>query len=150
MYLYLVQHGVALPEDKDSQKHLSPEGKKATRKVAKFLRSKNAEVDSIWHSKKMRSIQTAKILSECVSYQRILARDDLNPNDPVEVIADEIQDLNKDIIIVGHLPFLQKLASLFLSGSQDKQLISFTYSGVVCFEYKDFWRLLWMVTPELL
>jgi len=150
MRLYLIQHGLALPEDKDPQKSLSPEGKEATRKIAKFLKLKNVKVDSVWHSKKMRSIQTAKILSEYLSCQTILARDDLNPNDTVDVIAKEIQELSKDIMIVGHLPFLQKLASLILSSSQDNELISFIYSGVVCFEYKEFWRLLWMVTPELL
>ena len=150
MRLYLIQHGLALSEEKDPQKSLSPEGKEATKKIAEFLKSKNIAVDSIWHSKKMRSSQTAQIISEYIPHKEILARDDLNSNDPVEEVACQIQNLNKDIVIVGHLPFLQKLASLILSGSQDNQLISFIYSGVVCFEYKEVWRLLWMMTPELL
>ncbi|MFH1338650.1 MAG: phosphohistidine phosphatase SixA [Candidatus Omnitrophota bacterium] len=150
MKLYLVQHGLALPEEKDSRKPLSPEGKDTTQKVGKFLDTKGVKVECIWHSEKLRSIQTAQVLSECISYPRTEKRKDLNPSDPVDRFYTEFLKINKDFMIVGHLPFLQKLASLLLTGSEGLELVSFRYSAVLCLEYRDKWKISWFITPEMI
>ena len=150
MKLYLIQHGIALPEEKDPEKSLSPEGKDDTKKTAEFLKAKNIEVDAVWHSPKMRAAQTAQIIVNSILCEEIQERDDLNPLDSVENISQEIESLNKDLMIVGHLPFLQKLASLLLSGSEKNQFISFKNSGAVCLEYTDNWKIVWVVTPFLM
>lgn len=150
MRLYLIQHGLSLPEEKDPEKPLSPEGKEQTQKIAEFLKTKSLKVDSIWHSPKSRAIQTAEIISNSIFCSEIKERNDLNPLDPVEKFPDEIKSLNKNLMIVGHLPFLQKLASLLLSGSETNQFISFKNSGVVCLESTDIWKIAWMITPELI
>lgn len=149
MKLYLVQHGRALPEEKDPQKSLSREGKNQTQKTAQFLKERSIKADSIWHSKKTRSIQTAQIISQSVACTKMTERDDLNPKDPVDKFQGEIEKLNADLMIVGHLPFLQKLTSLLLAGSDSLELVSFKNSGIVCLEYKDTWKLTWFVPPEL-
>ena len=149
MRLYLVQHGLSLPEEKDPQRSLSEEGKEDVCKVAKFLKAKNIKVDYIWHSKKIRSVQTAQIIAKVFSYTKIDERNDLNPMEPVDKFPGELQGLNKDLMIVGHLPFLQKLASLLLTGSDKLELISFKYSGVVCLEYQEKWKIAWFLTPDL-
>lgn len=150
MRLYLIQHGISLPEEKDPEKSLSQEGKEQTQKVAEFLKTKSVKVDAIWHSPKLRAIQTAQIISKSIFCPEIRERNDLNPLDSVEKFPEEIQSLNKDLMIVGHLPFLQKLASLLLSGSETNQFISYKNSGAVCLEYTDTWKIAWMVTPELM
>jgi len=150
MRLYLIQHGLSLPEEKDPEKPLSPEGKEQTQKIAEFLKTKSLKVDSIWHSPKSRAIQTAEIISNSIYCSEIKERNDLNPLDPVEKFPDEIKSLNKNLMIVGHLPFLQKLASLLLSGSETNQFISFKNSGVVCLESTNIWKIVWMITPELI
>jgi phosphohistidine phosphatase len=150
MKLYLIQHGISLPEEKDPEKSLSPEGKDETQQTAEFLKSKNIEVDAVWHSPKQRAAQTAQIIINSIFCSEIQERDDLNPLDSVENFPEEIKSSNKNLMIIGHLPFLQKLASLFLSGSETNQFISFRNSGVVCLEYTDTWKIYWMVTPFLL
>jgi len=150
MRLYLIQHGLSLPEEKDPEKPLSPEGKEQTQKIAEFLKTKSLKVDSIWHSPKSRAIQTAEIISNSIYCSEIKERNDLNPLDPVEKFPDEIKSLNKNLMIVGHLPFLQKLASLLLSGSETNQFISFKNSGVVCLESTNIWKIVCMITPELI
>jgi len=150
MRLYLIQHGISLPEEKDPEKSLSQEGKEQTQKIAEFLKTKSVKVDAIWHSPKLRAIQTAQIISKSIFCPEIQERNDLNPLDSVEKFPEEIQSLNKDLMIVGHLPFLQKLASLLLSGSETNQFISYKNSGAVCLEYTDTWKIAWMVTPELM
>ncbi len=150
MKLYLIQHGISLPEEKDPKKSLSQEGKEQTQKIAEFLKTKSVKVDAIRHSPKLRAIQTAQIISKSIFCPEIQERNDLNPLDSVEKFPEEIQSLNKDLMIVGHLPFLQKLASLLLSGSETNQFISYKNSGAVCLEYTDTWKIAWMVTPELM
>ena len=150
MKLYLIQHGIALPEEKDPEKSLSPEGKEETQRTAEFLKTKNIEVDAVWHSPNLRAIQTAQIIVNSILFSETKERDDLNPLDPVENFPEEIKSSNKNLMIVGHLPFLQKLASLLLSGSDTNQFISFKNSGVVCLEYTDTWKIAWIVTPALL
>lgn len=149
MKLYLVQHGLSLPEEKDPQRQLSEEGKEVVGKVAKFLKAKNIKVDHIWHSKKMRSVQTAQIIADSISHITIDERNDLNPMDSVDKFPNEFQKLNKDLMIVGHLPFLQKLASLLLTGSDNLESISFKYSGVICLECQERWKIGWFLTPDL-
>jgi phosphohistidine phosphatase len=150
MKLYLIQHGISWSEEKDPEKSLSPEGKEETQRTAEFLKTKNIEVDAVWHSPKLRAAQTAQIIVSSIICLEIQQRDDLNPLDPVKNLPQEIKSLNKNLMIIGHLPFLQKLASLLLSGSETNQFISFKNSGVICLEYIDNWKIAWMIIPVLL
>ena len=150
MKLYLIQHGISLPEEKDPEKSLSPEGKEETQRTAEFLKTKNIKVDAVWHSPKLRAMQTAQIVANSIFCSEIKERNDLKPLDSAENFPEEIRFLDKNLMIVGHLPFLQKLASLLLSGSETNQFISFKNSGVVCLEYTDTWKIAWIVTPALL
>ena len=74
----------------------------------------------------------------------------MNPNDDVNKIKEEIEPLKQDIMIVGHLPFLQKLTSLLLFSTEENDSITFKNSGIVCLEYQEKWKLLWQITPDLL
>jgi len=150
MKLYLIQHGQAFPEERDPQRPLSTEGEAETKKMANFLRSKNIKLNCLWHSPKVRALQTAEIVSKSISSSEIRQRNDLNPLDPVDRLPQEIRSFNKDLMIVGHLPHLEKLASLLLSGSENCELIAFKNSGVVCLEYSDKWQICWMIIPDLI
>ena len=41
MKLYLVQHGLSVPEEKDPKKPLSEDGRNETKKTARFLKAEN-------------------------------------------------------------------------------------------------------------
>jgi phosphohistidine phosphatase len=57
----------------------------------------------------------------------------------------------RDVIIVGHLPFLQKFASLLITSSESSEVVKFKQGGVVCLERTNSqWSVAWMVVPELL
>jgi len=150
MKLYLIQHGLSLPEEKDPKRPLSAEGEEETQKTAEFLKTKGITVDCIWHSSKLRAIQTAQIISKFIRCPEILERHDLNPLDSVSKFAEEIKFLNKDLMIIGHLPFLEKLAALLVTGTESYKIVAFKYSGVVCLEYSDTWKIAWIITPQLL
>jgi len=150
MKLYLIQHGLSLPEEQDPQKPLSEEGKDETRKMGRFIKAENIRVASIWHSKKMRVIETVQIISEYIEKTDVKERVDLNPNDGVNKIKEEIESLKQDIMIVGHLPFLQKLTSLLLFSTEENDSIIFKNSGLICLGYQEKWKLLWEIIPDLL
>ena len=152
MRLYLVQHGEAMAEEVDPARPLSEKGKTDVSKIAKFLKEKNIKADIIWHSTKKRAIQTAQILAEFIKpEQGTTERQGLAPNDPVDKLHQELTRENKDLMIVGHLPFLQKLSSLLLTGSENCKVTTFSPGGVICFEQEDgSWHLMWAITPDLI
>lgn len=150
MKLYLVQHGLSQSKEVDPERPLSPEGEVESRLTADFLKEKNIRISRIWHSPKKRAVQTARIMAERLSSPEIQERNDLNPLDPVGSYVEEIALSDRDLMIVGHLPFLQKLTSLLLNGTEDDELVSVRNSGIICLEYTDSWRVLWAVFPELL
>jgi phosphohistidine phosphatase len=148
MKLYLIQHGLALPKEKDPERPLSVQGEAQTRRTAEYLMSRSINVDAIWHSTKLRAIQTAKIIAETLACGKIQARDDMNPLDTVGKLPGEILASNKNIMIIGHLPFLQKLAGHILTGSEESEIIVFKNSGVVSLDYDEKWKIDWLVSPE--
>ena len=80
------------------------------------------------------------------------AHEGLAPNDNVTLLKDELISGRKDIMIVGHLPFLSKLASLLLTNSESSNTVAFKNGGIVCLNCSDDnqCQLQWMIIPELL
>ncbi|HCJ67700.1 MAG TPA: phosphohistidine phosphatase SixA [Elusimicrobia bacterium] len=151
MRLYLVQHGEAHPEQVDPSRPLTEKGRKDVSKVAKFLEEAGIQIDTVWHSTKTRAIQTAEILAEAIKAKNIEQKEGLTPNDSVGTFKEELASREKDLMIVGHLPFLQKLASLLLTGSESQDLVAFQQAGIVCLEREQGkWQITWMIIPELI
>ena len=110
-------------------------------------------MDYLWHSKKARAIQTAEILSQAMKIKKDSSeRDDLKPNDEILSLEQELSRVEGDVMVVGHMPFLGKLASQLLSGSESARTVHFRQGGVLCLNYdKDTgWQVEWMIIPEIL
>jgi len=153
MKLYLIQHAKAAPEQVDPQRPLTEDGRRDMQRVAAFVKPLNLSVDCLWHSGKKRAVQTAEALAEVIEIKQAeIAHDGLAPNDDVTVLRDELASARQDVMIVGHLPFLSKLASLLLTGSESADAVAFKQGGIVCLSRSETnqWQIDWMVTPELL
>ena len=154
MTIYLVQHGKAKTKQEDPERPLNNEGIAETNTVLQFLKKQNVKVVSIIHSGKLRAENTAEILLEGLSSENGLIRmNGLNPNDDVSMVYNFIVKQDKDYMFVGHLPFMNKLSSLLLTGSENLKLVQFKNSCIVCFKKEnneDNFTLNWMVYPELL
>ena len=153
MKLFLAQHGEAVSKEKDVQRPLSNKGCLEARKMATFLRRARLKVPLIWHSGKTRALQTAEILAKALCVEgNVMMKQGLAPLDPIEQIENELQERQEDLMIVGHLPFLGRLVSRLLIGSDSPDLVSFQPGGVVCLERSEAksWQIRWMVVPELL
>jgi phosphohistidine phosphatase len=153
MKLYLIQHAKAASKEEDPQRALTEEGVRDIQKVAAFIKPLNLSVDYLWHSGKKRTQQTAGFLAEVVTIKKEnTASDGLAPNDSAMALKNEIMLEQKDIMIVGHLPFLPKLVSLLLTGRNSSETVAFRNAGIVCVDCFDDnqWRLDWMIIPEIL
>ena len=153
MRIYLVRHGEALSKIVDSQCRLSPRGINEANVISKFLKPLGIKVESIQHSGKARAAQTAEILSKVIIAEKgLTGRSGLAPSDPVEDIALEINMAESDLMIVSHLPFLDKLAGYLLTGEADTSLFNFDCAGILCLgrEGKLKWNVEWAVNPTIL
>ena len=153
MRLYLVQHGEAVAKEMDAERPLTPEGARAVEAVGAFLAGKGLDVPEVWHSGKTRAQQTAARLAERLAPNaNVVLREGLAPKDDVGPVASVLATRDEDLMIVGHLPFLSKLASLLLTGSIKNEVLAFQYAGVFCLhrDGEGVWRLMWAIVPGVL
>ena len=153
MKLYLIQHGEAKPEIEDPQRSLTARGEEEVRRISKAADGLNIRPSMVYHSGKTRAKQTAEIIASGLSISglSVQAVQGLNPNDDVRPWAERIAKETKDIMIVGHLPVLEKLASLLLCGNENARLVLFRYGAIVCLDQKEDkgWAVRWISTPEI-
>ena len=153
MKLYLIQHGEATPEEVNPSRPLTSKGSQDVKKIASFLAQAGLGLISIRHSGKLRARQTAEIIAASLGPGcQVQQAENLSPNDPVRNLIEEIGKMNTDLMVVGHLPFLGKLASALLTGSKSKNPVAFRQGGVVCLQRNEdqTWQVAWMVTPDVL
>ncbi len=152
MRLFLVQHGEAKDETEDPARPLNDVGVQNTELVAAWLGNRSIKIAQIQHSGKKRSQQTAEIFARHLSpAPGVAAASGLSPSDDVRPMAAILSELRDSRMIVGHLPFLDRLASLLLAGDPEIKVVRFRNSGVVCLLRDDGrWSLAWSVVPSVL
>ena len=152
MALFLVQHGKSLPKDKDPKKGLSQEGVAETESIAQVANGYEVRVSKIIHSGKTRTRQTAEIFEAALKLSGgIREGSGLNPLDDVTVFAKTIDD-TEDIMLVGHLPFMERLAAYLITGSIEKPVFKFQNSGIVCLDKDpntESWVIKWTLMPHI-
>ena len=155
MHIYLVQHGAAVPKDENAERPLSDPGREDVKRVASFLARSGVSAGRVIHSGKRRAQETALLLSDVIGPGNMVeeAGDGLAPEDPTDLFFAAIEEWTEDTIIIGHLPFMSKLASRLLTGDEDETLVHFNPGSVACLERGENgggWTVLWFVRPELL
>jgi phosphohistidine phosphatase len=153
MRIYLTQHGLAVPKDVDPDRPLSERGREDVRRLAEFLDKAGVRVGQVLHSGKTRAEQSAAILAAALlPTGESQAHAGLGPKDPLEKLSPEIAFWSVDTLIVGHLPYLGRLAALLLASNPDRQLLAFQPGSMACVEKEaeGRWVLAWMLRPELL
>jgi len=152
MRLYLVQHALSKSREEDPARGITDEGRIETAKTGNALTLLKPDIAAIWHSGKKRSCETAEILSDQLGLEdKMIEKENLNPNDPIQPVIMELDQNEKNIIIVGHLPYLSRLFSKLLCNSMDREILLFRNSGITCLEKRDDeWKLIWSVIPDIL
>jgi phosphohistidine phosphatase len=153
MKLYLVQHGEAKTEMEDPERPLTLEGEVEVRRVARVANNLNVHPQRIYHSGKLRAKQTAEVIGEVLGIPNasVQAAQGLSPNDNIVPWTERIRKEAEDLMLVGHLPFLEKFTSHLLCGNELARLVLFRYGAIVCLDQKEDrgWALRWVLTPEM-
>ena len=154
MAVYLVRHAEAKHADEDPERPLSDKGWEEARKVASFLSQVGGlRAQRILHSGKTRARQTAEVLAEVlVPTEGVEEADGLDPQADPFVWANHLGDTEDDIVLVGHLPHMGRLAGLLVTGKPDREAVQFQSAALVCLaqEEAESWTVRWMVVPSML
>ncbi len=150
MRLYLVQHGEARAESEDPGRPLTLRGEEETRKISAAAKRLRIRPAKIFHSGKKRAEQTGDIITAALDLPAQMGRE-LNPNDDIQPWVERISAEAEDLMIIGHLPFLEKLASFLVCGDERTKVVVFRYSAIVCLEKKETgrWAVDWILKPEM-
>ena len=152
MALFLVQHGKSLPKDVDPDQGLSKEGIAEVERIANVSQNYSIHISQINHSVKARARQTAEIFASALKPSGgIHERNGLKPLDDVIAIADTI-DSKDDLMLVGHLPFMEKLTAYLITGSVEKAVFKFQNGGIVCLDRylgTQSWIIKWALMPNI-
>ena len=150
MEVYLVQHGEAKSKDEDPQRPLTDQGAAEVERVAATAARVGVHVHQIRHSGKRRAEQTATILGQhLLPSGGTVAVAGLVPEDEVQAVAEALRHETRPVMLVGHLPFLDRLTSLLVTGTPDRSIVQFRKGGIVCLRGQgDSWAIRWIITPE--
>lgn len=150
MLLYLVQHGKARSADQDPDRPLTDEGRREVEAVMLLMMRFGAITASqVRHSGKRRAEQTAEIIGAKLDVEASEA-DGLGPTEDPGIWEARLADSDHDLLLVGHLPQLSRLASRLLCGDPEAELVEFANGGVVCLHRENgHWSLKWSIPPAL-
>jgi phosphohistidine phosphatase len=152
MHVYLIQHAQSRSASEDPERHLTNRGIEDIERTGKFFDLLSPHVAHIWHSGKLRAEQTARIVANIIrADNRVTPHEGLDPNDDPHHVAGEITELEQDVVIVGHMPYLSRLAGLLVANDAEWEVIQFQNAGIVCLsDDEDHWLVEWVVTPGIL
>jgi phosphohistidine phosphatase len=130
MWLYLVQHGQAKTEEEDPERPLTDRGAADVRRVAEVAAAAGITTGRICHSGKTRARQTAEawgqVLGAPVELTQALA-----PRDDPSVWAKQVATDTGDLMLVGHMPHLGRLAGVLLADDPQRPVVAFQPGALV-------------------
>ena len=134
MKLYLMQHALAYPSEENPERSLNPAGIDQAKTAARGIKRLNLSFDLIVASPKRRSHQTAALIAESVRfpYSDILTTEAILPDRPPKELFTLLQkeSAENQILVVGHMPHLAKVASDLLQGGR----LLIENAGLTCFD----------------
>lgn len=162
MKVLIVRHAIAFSRDTsqwpdDRIRPLSPEGERRLRKSAQGLSKLVKSVDVVLSSPWKRAWQTAEILHETAGWpaptECPAMEGDRSPRGVTSVLKSHGQA--DTVVLVGHQPHVEALASYLLTGDAARVIMSFKKAGAVMLDIDANVRagtaaLIWSLPPKVL
>ncbi|MFW6081569.1 MAG: phosphohistidine phosphatase SixA [Desulfosalsimonas sp.] len=152
MALYLVQHGKNLSKEIDADQSLSEEGKKDAERIGDTAAAYEVVVGRIRHSGKKRAAQTAEIFAEKLGVGDVEEAEGLKALDDPAGFAEGNIKPGENLMLVGHLPFMERMGSWLTTGSQQYTVFKFQNAGIVCLDKlpeSEYWAVMWALMPNI-
>ena len=151
MNLYILQHGEAVAKEIDPERPLSEQGIRDIRILALHMQNMGVQLGNVFHSGKLRAQQSARLVAETISPGiQPLQTEGLNPNDDPTAIIGDIEQMNENILIASHMPFVSRLCSTLLTGTTEAEFASVPGTLFCLEKAEDKWRLAYMLRPDFL
>lgn len=116
MKLIIVRHGQASDGIQDDERVLTQRGKEEAHSAGVYLKSLDTDPQYIIHSKKERSVQTARIIAEILdATDRLCMQESAGPEGSINDILEIVLNSEGPVILVSHMPFVYILSSFLLS-----------------------------------
>lgn len=161
MNIYVLRHGIAVERgtkgfDKDADRPLTSKGKRQLRNSAGGMKKMKLRFDLILSSPYERAKRTAEIVAEELKLKKRLKFSDLlkYEGDPEELVRQlaALTPAPKDLLLVGHEPYLSRLISQLTSGYENTA-IDFKKGGLCKLETEKLRpgkcaQLAWLLTPK--
>lgn len=148
--LYLVRHGEAGEASDDHSRPLTKRGREAIEWMAAWAPQAGVTPDQIRHSGLRRAEETATILGERIKPARgVISVKGLAPGDDVRPMVKALHKEKGAVMLVGHLPYMGRLAGALLADDPERDLVRFKKGAMACLVREgDVWELAWLITPE--
>jgi len=159
--VYLVRHAFAGHADAaqwpdDAKRPLTADGSERFRAAARGLRVLVPNVERVFSSGFARAWQTAELLHEVSAWPEAEECAALEVGRPAASALDVLRESAEEpVALVGHEPFLSRLASLLCAGGEAALRMKLKKGGVVSIQIDGDVRagsgcLIWSVTPKQL
>jgi len=112
----IVRHGSAVAGTvNDQNRSLTEKGTMQTEMAGKWLQTQTLTDPLCWHSPFLRTRQTAGNIILAGDYTSE-EHSELTPDGSINALVDDLQKLQRDVILVSHLPLVGHLASYLVDG----------------------------------
>jgi phosphohistidine phosphatase len=151
VHCYLVRHGDALAAELDPRRPLSERGRADVAKLAKLAAARDVRVAEICHSGILRAQETAEILALSLRPPRGVRQiAGLLPEDDPIIGKAKIESSDQPTMLVGHLPYMGRLAALLITGDEARGITEFAPATMVgCSQIGSIWRMDWQINPAI-
>ena len=148
---YLVRHGEAVSAQVNPQRPLSARGRAEVAELAQLALSREIQVAELRHSGILRAQETADILAGYLKPPNgVRPSAGLLPEDDPEIVKAELEAAEQPILLVGHLPFMSRLAALLLKGDSARSVVEFGPATMLCcVKIGAGWQIDWQIAPFL-
>ena len=156
MNLYMALHAEAedkTPPEQDAGRKIIQLGFDDIDRVAGFAPvAKERTLSAIYHSHTVRTRETAEGFAKHFKPRDgAVEADGLMADDDISGWLERLGAAEDDMMIVGHMPSLKRIAGSLIAGDDAAHPIQFARAGIACLMRRDdkSWAVSWMVTPRL-
>jgi phosphohistidine phosphatase len=145
MQFYLVRHGDAVSAVEDPRRPLSAAGRADIERLARWALEREVRVAVIYHSGILRAAETAAILAARLGPPAgVKEHSGLLPEDDPAIAKAELESTEEPIMLVGHLPHMNRLAGLLFAGDPNRAAAEFATATMLGGEWnRGNWKILW-------
>jgi len=140
MELYLVRCGDVDANDATGDAGggppLSGNGRSQVKRAAQFAARLGVSVEEIRYSDALRSLQTAQEFEQALSCPSRQVTG-IGPDDDINPLRREAAGLSKNVMVVGHLPFLNRISGALLAQDESMPVVVFHPASLVRLDRRE-------------